>query len=103
MVSRLPEALRSVLWDLDFDHLDVVADADSIIARVLEHGRLTDVRAVLQLYGSERILAFFRGAAHHPIVSERTRQFWRAYFHAEEESWPKRPDWRTSSGAPWID
>src|SRR5690606_7839091 len=46
-MRRLPEEIRWVLWDLDFDRLDADADADSILARTLEHGRLSDVRAVL--------------------------------------------------------
>lgn len=91
-----------MLWDLDFDRLDADADADSILARTLEHGRLSDVRAVLSFYGVERIRQFFRTAAH-PLISDRTRHFWSAFFHAEHETWPLPPDWRRHSAAPWID
>jgi hypothetical protein len=101
VIAALPEELRSVLWDLDFERLDPEIDADSIMARVLEHGRLSEVRRILEIYGPERIQRFFRDAAH-PVVSERTRQFWRAYFRAEEEAWPSPPAWRKSSAAPWI-
>jgi hypothetical protein len=99
---RVPEPVRWALWDLDVERLDADADADSVLARVLEHGRLSDVRVILGLYGPERILRFFREVAH-PLVTERTRQFWRSYFHAENETWPSPPDWRKSSAAPWID
>ncbi len=102
VLSKLPQALKWVLWDLDFERLVPEADADSIIARVMEHGRLADVRAILALYGQDRILRFFRQSAH-PIVSDRTRHFWRAYFHAEDESWPHPPAWRKNNAAPWID
>jgi hypothetical protein len=99
---RLPEGIRWVLWDLDFDCLRPEEDADSVIARVLEHGRLSDVRALLAFYGRDRIARFFRTTAH-PIISDRTRSFWRAYFHAEEEPWPSPPAWRKNNAAPWID
>lgn len=99
---RVPVEIAWTLWDLDVAGLDLDADADSILARVLEHGRLSDVRAVLALYGAERVRRFFEDVAH-PIVTERTRQFWRAYFGAEDDSWPRPPSWRKSSAAPWID
>lgn len=102
MQRRLPEEVRWVLWDLDFDSLDVDVDADSILARTLENGRLSDVRALLSLYGPERILRFFRESAH-PLISNRTRQFWYAFFRLENEAWPVPPSWRKNSSAPWID
>lgn len=101
-MGRVPEQLRWVLWDLAVDELETERHADSIIARVLEYGRLSDVRALLSIYEPERILRFFRESAH-PLVTERTRQFWRAFFRAEDETWPTPPSWRTSSAAPWID
>lgn len=89
------------LWDLDVEALDLDRDAEAIMARVLEHGRLADVRWLLRQYGSERIRQFFRSYAH-PIVSHRTRTFWHAYFE-EMTPWPAPPTWRKSSAAPWID
>ncbi|MBI4955400.1 MAG: hypothetical protein HY908_25480 [Myxococcales bacterium] len=102
MLRRPPEDLGWVLWDLDVAELDLEAHADSILARVLEHGRLCDVRSVLEIYGPDRIHRFFREAAH-PIISERTRGFWRAYFCAEDEPWPSPPAFRQSKSAPWLD
>ncbi len=98
----LPESMRWLFWDLDFDGLDAERDADAILARVLESGRLEDVRALLSQYGDERIHRFFRDVAH-PLISARTRTFWRAFFHAENESWAMPPSFRTSNAAPWID
>jgi hypothetical protein len=100
-VSHLPESLRWLFWDVDFDGLDPATQADAVLPRVLENGRLEDVRALLALYGTDRILRFFRETAH-PLISERTRGFWRAYFHAENEPWATPPAFRTSSAAPWI-
>lgn len=100
-VSHLPEGLRWLFWDVDFDGLDPSTQADAVLPRVLENGRLEDVRALLALYGTDRILRFFRETAH-PLISERTRGFWRAYFHAENEPWATPPAFRTSNAAPWI-
>jgi hypothetical protein len=94
--------MRWIFWDLDFDRLDVEADVDSILPRVLEEGRLEDVRVLLARYGSERIHTFFREVAH-PLISERTRAFWRALFDAENEPWATPPAFRTNNAAPWID
>ena len=94
--------MRWIFWDVDFDALDTQAHADAVIPRVLENGRLVDVRALLDLYGAERIHRFFREVAH-PLISERTRAFWRAFFGAEDEGWATPQPFRTSSAAPWID
>ena len=102
VIRSLPESIRWVFWDVDFSTLDVEQHADAILARVLEEGRLEDVRVVLSIYGPERIHRFFREVAH-PLISARTRAFWRAFFHAENEPWATLPAFRTSSAAPWID
>jgi hypothetical protein len=47
--------MRWLFWDLDFDRLDAEAHADAILPRALEYGRLEDVRALLLIYGKERI------------------------------------------------
>jgi hypothetical protein len=101
-MGALPESMRWLFWDVDFDALDVQAHADAILARVLQRGRLADVQAVLALYGEERIHRFFRDVAH-PLITERTRTFWRAFFEAEDEPWAKPPAFRTTSAAPWVD
>jgi hypothetical protein len=99
--APLPESMRWLFWDVDFDGLDPEAHADSILPRVLEQGRIEDVRELLARYGRERIHRFFRDVAH-PLISERTRAFWRAFFEAENEPWAKPPAFRTSNAAPWI-
>lgn len=101
-VVTLPPSLRWLFWDLDVASIDPEAHADAVLARVLEAGRLEDVRLVIDLYGLDRIHRFFREVGH-PNISERTRQFWRAFFHAEEESWASPAAFRRSSSAPWLD
>lgn len=103
MARRAPPAeLSRVLWDLDADALDVVTDAESIIPRVLEYGCLAELEVLIDLYGLERIHDSLRVAAH-PLVSERTRAFWRAFFRVRDEVWNSPPSWRRSNAAPWID
>ncbi len=98
---RLPEDLRWLFWEVDFDALDTAEHADSILARILEHGRMRDVRWVITTYGTDRIHRFFRDVGH-PEMSARTLAFWRAGLHAEDEPWQSPPAWRTSSSAPWV-
>jgi hypothetical protein len=102
IVTKLPSAWRWLFWDVDFDALDARADSDSIVARVLEHGGLSDVRVLLELYGEDCIHDFFQRVGH-PDISARTTAFWRAFFEAEAERWASPPDWRKSTSAPWID
>lgn len=80
--------------------VDLARDADYVIARVVEHGALADVKWVVRRYGLARIHAFFRDAAH-PEISGRTRRFWRAFFDADEETWSEPPSFRRASGALW--
>lgn len=98
----LPKTMRSLFWNVDFARLDVERDADLILSRVLERGRLHDVHWVVGQYGLERIRRFFNSAPR-PEVSRRTRQFWRVALGAKDEKWPEPPAWRQSSSAPWID
>ena len=96
----MPNELWWLFWDMDPAALDLDAHADTIVARVLESGRLSDVRSLLQLYGNDRIHRFFLTVGH-PEISARTEAFWRAYFHAENETWASPPAWRKSTSAPW--
>lgn len=99
-MTPVPRELRWLLWDLDADQVDFDECAAAVLGRVLEHGRLSDVRLVLDLYGAERVRDFFR-KGDSPVISERTRTFWHAFFGGDE-TWPTRPDFPRRSGAPWI-
>lgn len=100
--TKLPKALRWLFWELNFDSLDPERHADSILARILERGRMVDVQWAIRHYGKERIHRFFREVGH-PELSDRTVSFWRAVFKAEDEKWASPPAWRRDSSAPWID
>lgn len=101
-MSGLPESIRWLFWEVDFEAIDVDHDTDYILARVLERGRMMDVRWAMQQFGMDRIHAFFRDVGH-PEISERTLAFWRTVLDAEGESWVERPAWRTSNDVPWLD
>ena len=93
--------MRWLFWNVDLSTLDLELHAHDVIARVLEHGRMPEVRWVLERYGTRRVHRFFKTVAH-PELSERTVMFWRAFFKAQGERWPSAPDWRRNSSAPWI-
>lgn len=102
MNARLPAELHWLFWDVVPGELELDAHEVTILARVLERGRLTDVQWALRAYGEERIHRFFRDVGHVEL-SAPTIAFWRAYFRAGDERWTSPPAWRTSSAAPWID
>jgi hypothetical protein len=80
--------------------LDAERDARLVIARVVERGRLAEVRWCVGRYGLDRIHHFFRDEAH-PEVSSRTIALWRVVFDAREEPWARSPRSRLASVAPW--
>jgi hypothetical protein len=96
----IPKDRRWLFWEADPARVDLARNADYVIARVLEHGMLEDVRWLVRRYGLERIHAFFRDVGH-PELSPRTLGFWRAFFQAEEEKWAAPPSWRRANGVPW--
>jgi hypothetical protein len=93
--------MKSLFWNVDFGRLDAERDADFILSRVLERGRLVDVRWAVSRYGLARIHRFFRDAPRLEL-SPRTVRLWRVVLRAEEEKWPEPPAWRRSSSVPWI-
>jgi len=101
-VARLPEDMKWLFWNVDFEGVDPARHARLVLARVLERGRLVDVRWAIERYGLDRIHRFFRDEGH-PELTERTVRFWRAALNAENEAWASGPAWRRSSSAPWMD
>jgi hypothetical protein len=99
-MARLPTKLRWLFWEMDFPKLDTERDADFILGRILEFGRMADVRWAIKHYGMQEIHRFFRDTGD-PELSERTRSFWRAVFNAEDEEWASPPAWRKSTSVLW--
>lgn len=101
VVPALPCSLRWLFPELDFSSLQVARDRHVILTRVLERGRLVDVKWAMQVYGDEGILEFFRNAGS-PELSQRTLGFWRAYFRAEDEIWKAPVPWRRNNSVRWV-
>jgi hypothetical protein len=101
-VPRLPKQMHWIFWDVDARCIHVDKHATSIIPRVLERGRLVDVQWLLKTYGRRAIHAFLRDVGHIELTS-RTLTFWRAAFHAKDETWVNPRALRPLSSAPWID
>jgi hypothetical protein len=80
--------------------LSAERDLGYILPRILEFGRIVEVRWAIAIYGLERIHRFLKEKGH-PELSERTLQFWRAVFRAKEERWKEPPGWRKSKIACW--
>jgi hypothetical protein len=96
---RLALEQRWLFWESAVDDLDVERDWAYVIPRVLEFGRLSDVRWAFRTYGADRIHRFLRDEGH-PELSGRTLAFWRAFFRAEGEEWHSNR-FRQTSSAPW--
>jgi hypothetical protein len=92
----LPQELHWLFWESAAERLDEGKDADYVLARILEFGRLGDVRWAWRTYGEARIHHFFRNVGH-PELSPRTLTFWQAFFEAENESWASPPSYRLNN------
>lgn len=98
--TRLPESLRWLFWEVDFDELDFAASPRFTIGRVLERGGLAEVSWLIREIGYTGIHWFFR-AGGHVEISPRTLAFWRCALDAKEETWPTPVDWKRRKSAPW--
>ena len=95
-----PLELGWLFPEYEVRHLDVRRDSRLILARVLEHGRLQDVRWCVQHYGLPAIHCFLRDESH-PELSRRTLALWRAVLNAHDETWAEARRSRLGSVAPW--
>jgi hypothetical protein len=98
---QIPEEHAWLFWDADLEGIDLQRDAVYVLRRVLERGRMADVRWVYGYYGPARIRGFFE-AGPHAELSPKTLALWRAFFGVPEGIWPSPPNFRSSSSAPWI-
>lgn len=97
----VPADSQWLFWDVDPDAIDLARDRRYVLGRVLERGRMVDVRWVFAVYGVEGVREFFRTGAH-PEVSGPTRALWRTFLKEGEDQWTEAPSWRNDSVAPWV-
>ena len=93
--------MRSLFWDSSPSRIDLLRDTDYVMGRVLEFGRMKDVRWLMKRYGLEAIHRFLATSAN-PELSPRTLAFWRVVLHAEDETWRAPPAFRRNSSAYWA-
>jgi hypothetical protein len=66
--------MHALFWETRPARVDLERDVDYVLARVLEFGRLVDVRWVLRRYGLERVHTFLATSGH-PELSPRPLAF----------------------------
>jgi hypothetical protein len=96
---QVPEQQTWLFWEVTPDRIDLVRDRDYVLSRVLERGRMVDVRWAIRHYGFDRIRTFFE-SGYHAELSPRTLALWRAYFGVAEGAWPSPPSVRRISAEP---
>ena len=75
----LPERLKKYFWDCDFKQLDTEKNSRYIIERILTFGNLQDIRWLFNTYSKNEIKKI---ALNSRRLDNRTRNFWKIYFHA---------------------
>ena len=68
--------LEAVFWDVDTNKLDFEKQSDFIIARILEHGWLDDIKWLLKKYAPGKIR---KAICQSRDLSEKTANFWSIY------------------------
>lgn len=100
--GMVPAEHRWLFWDVDPDAIDLPRDRRYVLARVLERGRLCDVRWAVAVYGLDAVREFFVEGGH-PELSRATVALWSAFFGQQGDKWQNASEWRKSSSAPWVD
>lgn len=98
---QVPAEHSWLFWDVALDQLDLQRDSTYVLSRVLERGRMLDVRWVVRHYGLDAIRGFFE-SDYHSEISERTLSLWRAFFGVARGEWPTQPGFRRTNAALWF-
>jgi len=80
--------LRRLFWDKPLEESDFEQYPYWVLARVLDYGQLSDVRAVMALYGRE---AFYRMVAKVRFSTPKAENFWRQMLEMEGIPCKKKP------------
>lgn len=73
MGEPLPEFLRPLFWDTDFDRLRVPGHERYVIERVLEYGDVPEVRWMMQRFSQEQVIQVLRRSRG---LSLKSARFW---------------------------
>jgi len=85
---NLPENLRPLFWDVDFQTVGTQKHSSFIIARIMELGDEPEVRYMLTTFTRDKIIKAFRG---NRSLSQRSRNFWRLFLDLEEPACIPKP------------
>jgi hypothetical protein len=96
----IPRDMHWLFWDAEASELEPSRDATYVIPRVLERGRLSDVRWLIATFGLDAIHEQLRDHGHVEL-SARTLALWRLVLDAKDETWAEPPDFRKHSAALW--
>src|SRR5262245_13551938 len=96
----LPEEIlaesTTLFHDVRAEDVDPELHAEFVIARVLDHGTMRSVGALLRYYGKDRIRDFFREGGSER-VSRRTVPLWAAFLNLAPDECSPRSSPRRSS------
>jgi hypothetical protein len=78
-MKALPESLRGIFWDTDFESLDPEKHDIFVIERLLEKTTVEGFRWLLRNYSPELLQEVVSSSRR---LKARDRNFWRLYLHA---------------------
>ncbi|MCK6526619.1 hypothetical protein L6R50_03400 [Myxococcota bacterium] len=91
--TKLPEALRPLFWEYDFDELSWEEDLDLVAGKVLEHGAWRDLLWLRHTLGDEALRGWIAKRQGRGL-SARDLRFWEVVLripHAQVTAWIEQP------------
>jgi hypothetical protein len=73
--NRLPDFLRPLFWEVDFERLSPEKDKDYLCLRIMEHGNLDAIRWLIATYGKPDLRAWLTQREGRGL-SARALRFW---------------------------
>lgn len=82
-MSKLPDYLKPLFWDVDFESLSVRSSSHFIMSRLMEHGDEAACRFLLRTFGREALRMTLSTSR---SLSRRSRKFWSVLLDLDMES-----------------
>ena len=79
MENSIPDEVKPLFWDVDPVTMDLSANADFVVSRILESTTPAALEWLERTYTRDRILAVNRTSRK---ISERSRNFWNLWYGA---------------------
>lgn len=81
--TRLPEYLKPLFWDVNFDEVSITRSPHFIISRLMEHGDESALRFLTSTFSRDELVAVLRTSR---SISRRSRKLWALLLGIEVES-----------------